>query len=103
MSSILIPFTPAEVTGLGTPVITQHLPTGAISYNANGEMNIKLPQAGGNRSKYTKKKKHSVGGYSALGRGGSRFRRLKRTKKINRHRRTKTYSAGGKQKSKKHW
>jgi hypothetical protein len=68
---------PAEVRGLGTPVITQHLPPGAITYNANGNLN----QIGG---RYTKRN----------------IRRLKRTKKINRHRRTKTYSAGGKKKNK---
>jgi len=54
----LVAFTPAEVTGIGTPVITQHLPPGAISYNANGTLTQaiggKLPvpvQQGGRRKK----------------------------------------------------
>ena len=83
MSGRLISFTPAEVRGISTPVITQHLPTGAISYDANGELK-------------------QIGGYTNFGRGGKRrgytkktkrtkknIRRLKRTKKINRHRREK--------------
>ena len=83
MSSKLVSFTPQEVRGIGTPVITQHLKPGAITYNANGGLN----QIGGTR----KKKK-----------GGMRYRHIKRTKKINRYRRTKTYTAGGK-KNKKSW
>ena len=83
MSGRLTPFTPQEVKGIGTPFITDHLKPGAITYNANGSLN----QLGGTR----KKKK-----------GGMRSRHIKRTKKINRYRRTKTYSAGGK-KNKKSW
>jgi hypothetical protein len=89
MSGKLVSFTPQEVRGIGTPVITEHLKPGAITYNANGGLN-------------------QIGGYMNFGRGGkhSRYtkrniRRLKRTQKINRHRRTKTYSAGGKKKGRK--
>jgi len=65
----LVSFTPEEVTGIGTPVIIEHLPPGSITYNANGSLN----QIGGKRRRYTKRN----------------IRRLKRTKKINKHRRTK--------------
>ena len=58
MSGNLMSFTPAEVSGISTPVITQHLPTGAITYNASGVLNqIPGTQTGGRRSKRSKKNK----------------------------------------------
>lgn len=57
----LIPFSPEEVSGYSTPVITQHLPTGSITYNANGVLDVNLHerQTGG-RYKRTNKKKRTV-------------------------------------------
>lgn len=58
MSGNLMSFTPAEVSGISTPVITQHLPTGAITYNASGVLNqIPGTQTGGRRSKRSSKSK----------------------------------------------
>lgn len=47
----LLPFTPAEVSGYSTPFISDHLPPGAISYNANGA----LAQNGGKRKSLKRK------------------------------------------------
>ena len=54
MTGHLMSFTPMEVSGISTPVITQHLPTGAITYNASGMLN----QIGGKRTRSGKSKKN---------------------------------------------
>jgi len=43
------------ISGFSTPIITGHLPPGAITYNANGQIQYNLPQVGGKRSGYSKR------------------------------------------------
>ena len=37
------------ISGFSTPIITGHLPPGAITYNANGQIQYHLPQVGGKK------------------------------------------------------
>ena len=37
------------ISGFSTPIITGHLPPGAITYNANGQIQYNLPQVGGKK------------------------------------------------------
>jgi len=56
----LISFSPQEVRGYSTPVITEHLPTGSITYNANGVLDINSHQRQtGGRYKRSKNKKRT--------------------------------------------
>ena len=74
----LISFSPQEISGYSTPVITEHLPTGSITYNANGalDINLKPSQTGGRyrRSKKSKKRTNKK-------RTNKKKRSIKRSKK----------------------
>jgi hypothetical protein len=78
--------TPQEISGYSTPVITEHLPPGAIKYNPDGRLVDTIDgklQTGGTR-KGGKRSGHS----KRSSRKSKRSSRKKRTsKKVRKHRR----------------
>ena len=98
MSGNLMSFTPAEVSGISTPVITQHLPTGAITYNASGVLNqIPGTQTGGRRSKRSSKSKKNKSKRKRSGRSMRSSKSMRSTRK-NKSKRIRNKS----KKNKKH-
>jgi hypothetical protein len=55
----LVSYTPENISGYSTPIITEHLPKGAITYNPNGGLLVDttVKQTGGMRR--TKKSRRS--------------------------------------------
>lgn len=85
----LIPLQPAEVTGLGTPVITQHLPPGSIQYDSN-PANIQGQTGGTYMGRVLAHPRSAVGG------GRKRTKKSKRTKKNKRTKKSKRSGRGRK-------
>jgi len=87
-------FTPQEISGYSTPVITEHLPPGAIKYNPDGRLvdtiDVKL-QSGGTRKggkRSSRKSKRSSRKSKRSSRKSKRSGSKKRTsKKVRKHRR----------------
>jgi hypothetical protein len=74
----LVPFSPEDVSSYGykTPVITQHLPPGAITYSASGS--LKIPQAGGRRRRSRKGRKGKKSQKGKKSRKGKKARKTRR-------------------------
>jgi hypothetical protein len=79
----LLPFTPTEVSGYSTPFISDHLPPGAISYNANGT----LAQNGGRRRSIKRKsiKRRSIKRRSIKRRSIKRKNKKSNKRKLRRY------------------
>lgn len=82
----LVAFTPQAISGYSTPVITEHLKPGSITYNANGALN----QIGGRRKRSSRKyKKRSSRKYKQSRHKQSRHKRS--SKKRSNKKRTRKY------------
>ena len=81
--------TPQEISGYSTPVITEHLPPGAIKYNPDGRLvdtiDGKLQTGGTRKGKRSGKKSKRSGSKKRSGK--KRTSKKRSSKKARKHRR----------------